>query len=131
MFGRQKKTIWVRGENAAARFMRRNGCVILARNQRLAMGEIDLLCREKKTGAIVVVEVKARLHHADARIKIDPTANITIAKKAKLRTLARAIKKQPRYRDAPIRIDVIAVVFSPDQRKPKQIKRYQSAIAAD
>ncbi|MBL4591443.1 MAG: YraN family protein [Phycisphaerales bacterium] len=128
MWARREKTIWVQGEDAAARYMKRNGCVVIARNLRLGMGEIDLLCREKKTGTIIVVEVKARLHAEDTRIQIDPTASITQAKKTKLRTLARAIKKQTEYRDSPIRIDVVSVIFTPKKRRPKQIKRYQSAV---
>ncbi len=125
----RKKTIWVRGEDAAAKLMKRQGCTILARNLRLSMGEIDLLCCEKKTGTTVLVEVKAREYAPDARAHTDPTANIGTKKQAKLRLLAHAIKKQSAYRDAPIRIDAVGVVFTKGQRKPTEIKHYRSAVS--
>lgn len=49
-----------RGERAAARFLKRSGCRILARNYRAGRHEIDLIAEERKTGTIVFVEVKTR-----------------------------------------------------------------------
>ena len=46
------------GEAAAVRFLRRRGLVIVARNLRSRLGEIDLLARDGST--LVFVEVKAR-----------------------------------------------------------------------
>lgn len=124
------KSVWVRGENAAAGLMRRSGHRILARNLRLPLGEIDLLCLERKTGTVVIVEVKARCFGPDARVCIDPTANIGHHKQHKLRTLAKAIKKDPRYRDSPIRIDAVGVIFAQGRRSPVEIKHYRSAVGA-
>ena len=108
--------------------MRRAGCRVLARNLRLPMGEIDILCLEKKTGTVVIVEVKAREYGEDDRVKINPTANINHAKQQKLRTLARAIKKEPRYRAAPIRIDAVGVIFARGRRSPVETKHYVAAV---
>lgn len=108
--------------------MRRAGCTILARNLRLPMGEIDLLCRELRTGTIVIVEVKAREYDEDDRVRIDPTANINHTKQQKLRTLARAIKRDPRYQSAPIRIDAIGVVFAKGRRSPVETRHYVAAV---
>ncbi|MCA9304416.1 MAG: YraN family protein [Phycisphaerales bacterium] len=127
-WSRKPKSVWVRGEDEAAGLMRRAGCAILARNLRLPMGEIDLLCREKKSGTVVIVEVKAREYSEDDRVRISPTANINHAKQQKLRTLARAIKKDPKYRDAPIRIDAIGVIFAKGRRAPVEIKHYIGAV---
>ena len=104
----KEQSVWVRGERAAARHMKRNGYRVLAHNLRLGFGEIDLLCEDPKSRCVIIVEVKARLKQHDDTRQIDPEANITAAKKSKLRSLASAIMKQDAYRDRPIRIDVIA-----------------------
>jgi putative endonuclease len=122
------QSVWVRGEHAAARHMKRNGYRILARNLRLAHGEIDLLCEEPKSRCVVLVEVKARLKQEDDPRRIDPEANITAAKKAKLRSLASALMKREQYRDRPVRIDVIAVVFENGTSKPIELRHYESAL---
>jgi len=94
------------------------------------MGEIDLLCKERSSGTIIIVEVKARCFQPDSRVRVDPTANIGAQKQAKLRTLAKAIKKRPEYRSLPIRIDAIGVIFEGDRKKPVEIKHYISAVGA-
>lgn len=127
-WSRHSKSVWVRGEDHACRVMRRAGCRVLERNLRLPMGEIDLLCRESRSGTIVIVEVKAREYAEDDRVKINPTANIDRAKQQKLRTLARAIKKDARYRDAPIRIDAVGVIFAKGRRSPVESKHYVAAV---
>ncbi|MGV6814412.1 MAG: YraN family protein [Phycisphaerales bacterium] len=124
------KSVWVRGEDAAARLMKRSGLRILARNLRLPIGEIDLLCLDPKSGTIVIVEVKARLVKSDAIKHINPTANIGSHKQHKLRTLARAIKKDARYANAPIRIDAVGVIFAEHCRAPIEIKHYPAAVGA-
>lgn len=92
------------------------------------MGEIDLLCTDTKTDTLIVVEVKARLRKSGDTKRIEPEASITSAKKAKLRTLTSALTKQPRYHGRPIRIDVIAVVFEENARKPVELRHYVSAV---
>ena len=52
------KTLGRRGEDAAARFLKRLGYKILARSRRLAPGEFDLVALDGRT--IVFVEVKTR-----------------------------------------------------------------------
>ena len=108
--------------------LKKNGYKILARNLRLPMGEIDILCEHKKTGTIIVVEVKARQHPKNGSRQIDPEASITNAKKAKLRTLTQALLKRPEYHGRPVRIDVIAIVFDRESRKPSEIRHYESAV---
>lgn len=91
---------------------------MLARNLRLPIGEIDILCLERASGTVVLVEVKARAYQADTHKQIDPIASITSKKQAKLRLLARAIKSMPAYADSPIRIDAVSVRFEQGERKP-------------
>jgi len=108
--------------------MRKAGYRIVARNLRLTIGEIDLVCQDPKTDTVIVVEVKARLRKSGDTRRVDPEANITSAKKNKLRTLAKTLAKQDQYRDRPIRIDVIAVVFEEGSRKPIELRHYESAV---
>lgn len=49
------------GERIAAAFLRRNGYKVLYRNFSAAHGgEVDIVCRDKRTGTLVFVEVKTR-----------------------------------------------------------------------
>lgn len=122
------RSVWHRGERAALKHMKNRGCALIARNLRLPMGEIDLLCRERATGTLVIVEVKARAFHPNNQARRDPAANITAKKQAKLRTLAKALKRDPMYASTPIRIDVVSVIFETGRRRPLEIKHYRSAV---
>ena len=53
-----KKTLGQRGEEAAARYLRRKRYKILARSHRFRLGELDLVALDGRT--IVFVEVKTR-----------------------------------------------------------------------
>lgn len=52
------KLLGARGEEAAARHLRREGCEILERNWRAPTGEVDIIARDGEQ--VVFVEVKAR-----------------------------------------------------------------------
>jgi putative endonuclease len=50
-----------RGEDLAATHLRRNGYKVLYRNfRRRDGGEVDIVCRDKRSGELVFVEVKTR-----------------------------------------------------------------------
>ncbi len=122
------KSIWIRGEDAATKLMKQTGYKILARNLKLSMGEIDILCFDQKSDCVIIVEVKARTRKSSATPM--PESSITHAKKKKLRTLAHAIKSRKDCRDKRIRIDVVAVEFLENQKQPIDIRHYQSAVGA-
>ena len=48
------------GEEAAAKYLRRSGYVIAARNFRCAPGEVDIIAYAKEPGIMCFVEVKTR-----------------------------------------------------------------------
>ncbi len=52
------KLLGDRGEDAAAKFLRKKGCHIVKRNWRSAAGEVDIIARDGET--LVFVEVKSR-----------------------------------------------------------------------
>jgi len=125
---RREPSVWKQGERVAERYLKRRGIRTIERNVRLPLGEIDLLCVERRTGTIVVVEVKARKYAKSDAQGIDPTANITARKRAKLVSLAKSIQKAPRYQSRPIRIDVVSVRFVDGQRSP-EIRHYPGCVS--
>lgn len=123
----RRDAVWRRGERVAQRHLRKQGLRTIARNLRMPHGEIDLLCRDTRSGAVVVVEVKSRMCKDPAERAPDPTAGITSRKRAKLVSLARAVQKSPRYRGAPIRIDVVSVRFVGGWKNP-EVRHYPGAV---
>jgi putative endonuclease len=95
------------GEDAAVRYLTRQGFRILHRNWRIRMGEIDVVAMEGTT--LVFVEVKAR---ADSRFA-DPALSVGASKQRRLRRLAEAylVIERPRFEGC--RFDVVSVVGPP------------------
>lgn len=81
-FRRARLPLGRRGENAAARHLRRTGYKILARNERLAGYEIDVIARKRDT--IAFVEVKTR--RADE--PVPPEENVGYTKRRHIRAAA-------------------------------------------
>ena len=125
---RRRRSLGARGEDAAARLMRRSGCRVVARNLDLGFGELDLVCEDRSDGALVVVEVKARMGSARDPRSGSPESSITDAKRAKLRSLTSALMREERWRGRAVRIDVVAVVFTRGRRRPVAIRHYKSAV---
>lgn len=115
---RRRKDLGDWGEAEAARLLEAKGYGILRRNLRTALGEIDLLVRDRDT--LVFVEVKAmeRVEHGQ-----HPAENVHAAKRARLRRAARAylagLDREPLCR-----FDVVTLV-----REPRlQLEHYPGAF---
>lgn len=104
----------------ATKFLKRNGFKILARNYKTALGEIDILARQKND--IVVVEVKTKSTASFGQ----GYEMVNYFKKKKLLTLARELQKE--YSGKTIRIDVISIDLI--QEKP-EIKHFRNAVEDD
>ena len=91
------------GEAAAARFLERRGLVILARNLRSRLGEIDLVARDGPT--LVFVEVKARRGMPGD----PPEAAVDARKRARLSRLALGYLAARRLGERSCRFDVVGV----------------------
>ena len=91
------------GEAAAVRYLRRHGLVILARNLRSRLGEIDLLARDGST--LVFVEVKARRGLSGD----PPEAGVDARKRARLIRLALGYLAAHRFGERSCRFDVVGV----------------------
>ncbi len=116
-----------RGEREAARFLRRAGYRILARNLQFRTGEIDLLAQAPDGRTVVIVEVKT-LRENRQRPDQRPERNVTYRKRRKLTHLGRLVIKRFRYFDRPVRFDVIAIIM-PDRGRP-QIRHHVAAFEA-
>jgi len=110
-----------RGENVAAKYLRNQGDKILERNFRTAVGEVDIIARDKKT--LVFVEVKTRAYD-------DPTPEEQV-NEAKQHQITKAAKMYlSRYGQSPppARFDVVAVVW-PAGQSPS-IRHIENAFEA-
>lgn len=101
------------GEKEAVRFLRRSGYRILTRNAIVGMGmglgECDVIALAPDGRTIVLVEVKTRVVDSGEGGDIRPEASITHAKRAKLRAIARTLRRANRWDRRPMRIDSIGV----------------------
>lgn len=111
-------TLGKRGERAAAQYLSRHGLRIIGRNLETTAGEADLLCEDRASGAMVLVEVKSRRREDSARSRDEPERQITPAKRQRLLGIARALRRANAWQDRPMRIDVIAIDFCPGSRRP-------------
>jgi putative endonuclease len=112
-----------RGERAAERYARRLGYKIVARRQRLAMGELDLVAVDGRT--IVFIEVKTRTSHDAGH----PAEAVGPEKQQQLTRLALAYLKRHDLLEYSARFDVVAVTWPKAARTPK-IEHYQNAFQA-
>ncbi len=112
-----------RSERAAARFLRRRGFRILARNVNLPAGELDLVALDGRT--LVFVEVRSTEGNDADR----PAASVDLAKQRKLTAAALAFLSKHRLLDHPARFDVVAIAWPANQREP-HVVHYPSAFEA-
>jgi putative endonuclease len=118
-----KKSLGQRGEDEAARYLRKLGYRILARGRRLASGELDLVALDGRT--IVFVEVKTRTsqevgHPADA---------VDLAKQRRLTRLAVTFMKRHGLLEFPARFDVVAITWPAGHGRPT-IEHFKNAFEA-
>jgi putative endonuclease len=115
-----------RGEQAAARLLRRKGLVVVAESESDRAGEIDLIAIDQRKKTIIFVEVKTHSttkpgHPAD-RVDAEKQGRVT---RAALRYL-----KRKKLLGTPARFDVIAVWWPAESREPTRIEHYEAAFEA-
>jgi putative endonuclease len=115
------KSLGRRGEDAAARYLRGIGYVIVARGHRDNIGELDLVAVDGRT--VVFVEVKTRTSHDAGH----PADAVDTAKQQRLTRLALSFMKRHDLLDCSARFDVVAVTW-PDGRGRPTIEHYKSAF---
>jgi len=112
-----------RGEEAAARHLRRLGYRIVARANRLKAGELDLVAVDGET--VVFVEVKTR----ESAGMGQPWEAVDAAKQRRLTRAAVTFLKCHGLLESPARFDVVAVTWPNGQRRPT-IEHFQNAFEA-
>ncbi len=112
-----------RSERAAARFLKRHGYRIVARNYTCTLGELDLIAVEGN--CVVFFEVRS----TGASDTAMPAASVDEHKQRRLTELALHFLQQRRLLGYPARFDVLAVSWPIDQRQPA-ITHYRNAFEA-
>lgn len=98
-----RRKLGQRGEQLAAAYLERQGYVILDRNWRCPVGELDIVARDGET--LVFVEVRAR---RGDRLGT-PEESVTPTKQGKLVEVAQTYLQEVRLADQDWRIDVVAI----------------------
>src|SRR3954466_14944520 len=101
----QRRATGEYGEASAARWLSRRGMVVLDRNWRCELGEIDLVLRDGRV--LVICEVKTRSSISPG----SPIEGVTEQKAARLRRLAARWLADHRLRPDDVRIDIVGVLL--------------------
>ncbi|MBV9124584.1 MAG: YraN family protein [Planctomycetes bacterium] len=112
-----------RSERAAARFLKRLGYRILARNYTCPVGELDLVALEGD--CLVFVEVRSTGSEEVAR----PAASVDAVKQRRLTSLALYYLQKHGLLGRPARFDVLTMTWPAASRQPA-ITHYRHAFEA-
>ncbi|HLN76544.1 MAG TPA: YraN family protein [Nocardioidaceae bacterium] len=104
---RQRSALGAYGEALAARHLIEQGMVVLDRNWRCDLGEVDLVLRDGRV--LVVCEVKTRSSLAYGT----PIEGVTEQKAARLRRLAARWLSDHEVHPDEVRIDLVGVLVPP------------------
>ena len=115
-----KDALGRRGEELAAAYLAEHGLVVLDRNWRCRLGELDIVCTD--TRRLVVCEVKTR---SGTRFG-EPAEAVTPRKVARIRRLTQAWLAAHHVRWCGVRFDVVAVLMEPD--RPPTLQHYEAAF---
>jgi putative endonuclease len=113
-----------RGERYAARYLRRQGFKIVARQYSNRLGEIDLIAVDGPS--VVFVEVKTRTSDAAGM----PVEAVDERKQRQIVRAALAYLKQHRLLEQPVRFDVVSVLWPRGARRP-DVCHYRNAFSSD
>ena len=113
----------LRGEKAAAKFLKQLGYRILAHGHRQRLGEIDLIALD--SDCLVFVEVKTWQSDAHG----DPSEAVDRRKQERLTRAALIYLKEKRLLEQPARFDVISVVWPLESKSPT-IRHFKHAFEA-
>jgi putative endonuclease len=117
-----EKSLGNRGEDAAAKFLKRHGFHILARGLDSPLGELDIVAVDGRT--VVFVEVKTRRSEDAGR----PSEAIDQRKEQRMTQAALAYLKSNRLLDYSARFDVVAITWPDNARKPI-IEHFRNAFS--
>jgi putative endonuclease len=117
-----EKSLGDRGEDAAAKFLKRQGYYILVRSLDSPLGELDIVAVDGRT--VVFVEVKTRRSDDAGR----PEEAIDQRKEQRMTQAALGYLKSNRLLNYSSRFDVISITWPADARTPT-IEHYKNAFS--
>ena len=115
-----------RGEQAAARMLRQQGLVIVAKNVADRGGEIDLIAVDRKRRTVVFVEVKT---HSSIKPG-HPAERVDQKKQARVTGAALRYLRRKQLLGVATRFDVVAVWWPGGSATPTRIEHYPFAFEA-
>jgi putative endonuclease len=122
------KSLGKRGEDFAARYLKKRGYKIVGRHVDLHVGELDIIavdCRTHNRRNIVFVEVKTRTDH-DAGT---PAEAVDDVRQQRMTRAALAYLKSHGLLEYPARFDVLALTW-PDSARTPTVEHIQNAFPA-
>ena len=119
---RERKALGAAGEAEAARFLRRAGYRIVAKNYTCPAGEIDIVARQRDLIVFVEVRTRSTAQHAH------PLDSVNHAKRRHVMAAAKHFLREARLSSSEYRFDVIAVVWGAGKR-PETVEHHPGAFA--
>lgn len=110
------------GERIAEAYLARKGYLILARQWKSPLGEIDLVA--EKDQQIVIIEVKTRWSDAFGH----PEEAVNADKRKRLARLSELYLRSAGFIDRPCRIDVLGIRMD-DVKRIARVRHYQDILA--
>lgn len=107
-----RKRLGVGGEDIACRYLEEKGCLIIDRNVRYKMGELDIVAIDKNRLCFIEVKTRHSLAYGRPSLAVDYKKQRTIRRLAEL-----YIKTHPKYAYLSPRIDVIELLILEDGKK--------------
>jgi len=115
------RSLGQRGEDAAAKYLRKLGYYIIARGHRDRIGELDLVAVDGRT--VVFVEVKTRTSQNAGH----PAEAVDNDKQRRLTRLALAYLKRHDLLEYSARFDIVAITW-PDKKSKPTIEHFKNAF---
>lgn len=115
-----------RGEQAAARLLRRQGLLVVAESESDRGGEIDLIAIDRRSKTVVFVEVKTLATSKPGH----PAERVDDRKQRKITHAALRYLKRKQLLGIACRFDVIAVWWPKGWAEPERIEHYRHAFEA-
>ncbi|MCT2584719.1 YraN family protein [Actinophytocola gossypii] len=109
-----------KGEVLAARYLERQGLIVLSKNWRCPEGELDLVATDRHN--LIICEVKTRTSTNYGH----PAEAVTFEKGLRIRRLARRWRADHHVRWCPERFDIIAITWP--RNEPPKLQHFKAAF---
>ena len=120
---RLNKEVGNYSEDLATLYLKNNGYIIIERNFRNFLGEIDIICQ--RNGLLIIIEVKGRYNYNYGT----PKESVTIYKQKSILKVATSYISYKKLNNINLRFDVIEVYLNP-QNTLFKIEHIEDAFRA-